>query len=138
MPSDKTTDERAPRALDVLAKARENFHSALVATSEELRGLLDAGSATAEARAERTAAELGAFAVGHIDIERFASFQEAAEPTQRFLQLLARCERCKRLPVPLVALAVTLEAVILIFRAVEIKAVPLTGSEMYVYSKPLV
>ena len=80
MPSDKTTDERASRALDVLAKAREDFHSALVATSEELRGLLDAGSATAEARAERTAAELGAFAVGHIDIERFASFEETGEP----------------------------------------------------------
>jgi len=44
------------------------------------------------------------------------------------LQLLARFERCKRFPVPLVALAVTLEAVMLIFRAVEIKAVPLTGS----------
>ncbi len=44
------------------------------------------------------------------------------------LQLLAKCERCKRFPVPLVALAVTLEAVILIFRAVAIKAVPLTGS----------
>ena len=44
------------------------------------------------------------------------------------LQLLAKCERCKRFPVPLVALAVTLEAVILIFRAVAIKAVPLTGA----------
>ncbi len=44
------------------------------------------------------------------------------------LQLLTKCERCKRFPVPLVALAVSLEAVILIFRAVEIKAVPLTGS----------
>ncbi|MHC4356304.1 MAG: hypothetical protein ACYS0H_26675, partial [Planctomycetota bacterium] len=44
------------------------------------------------------------------------------------LQLLARGERFKRFPVPLVALAVTLEAVMLIFRAVEIKAVPLTGS----------
>lgn len=80
MPSDKTTDERASRALEIIGKAYENFHSALVATSEELRGLLEAGSATAEARAERTAAELGAFAVGHIDIERFASFQATGEP----------------------------------------------------------
>ena len=46
MPSDKTTDERASRAQEVLAKAREDFHSALVATSEELRGLLDAGGAS--------------------------------------------------------------------------------------------
>ena len=80
MPSDKTTDERASRALEALEKAREDFQSVLVATSEELRGLLDAGSATAEARAERTAAELGAFAVGHIDIERFAAFEETGEP----------------------------------------------------------
>jgi len=80
MPSDKPTDERAATALQVLEKAREDYHSALVATSEELRGMLDAGSATAEARAERTAAELGAFAVGHIDIERFASFEETGEP----------------------------------------------------------
>jgi len=80
MPSDKTTDERASRAQEVLAKAREDFHSALVATSEELRGLLDAGGASEEVRAERTAAELGSFAVGRIDIERFASFEETGEP----------------------------------------------------------
>lgn len=43
-------------------------------------------------------------------------------------QLLAKGEKFKRFLVPLVALAVTLEAVILIFRAVAIKAVPLTGS----------
>ncbi len=80
MPSDKTTDERASGALAVLEKAREDFQSALVATSEELRGLLDAGSATAGARAERTAAELGAFAVGHIDIEKFAAFEQTGKP----------------------------------------------------------
>jgi len=81
MPSKKDkTDDRASRALEALATTRESFHSALVATSEELRGLLDAGSASEEARAERTAAELGSFAVGHIDIERFASFQETGEP----------------------------------------------------------
>ncbi len=80
MPSDKTTDEHVKRVMDVLTRAREDFHSALVATAEELRGMLDAGSATAEAHAERTAAELGAFAVGHIDIERFASFQESGAP----------------------------------------------------------
>jgi ABC-type transport system involved in cytochrome c biogenesis permease subunit len=43
------------------------------------------------------------------------------------LQLLAGGEKYKRFLLPLVALAVTLEAVILIFRAVAIKAVPLTG-----------
>lgn len=44
------------------------------------------------------------------------------------LQLLSGKEKCRRLLLPLVSLAVTLEAVILIFRAIAIKAVPLTGS----------
>lgn len=79
MPSDKKTDERTGRALEVLAKARQDFHAALVVTSEELRGMIDAGSASAEARAERTAAELGAFAVGHIDIEKFTSLRGAGQ-----------------------------------------------------------
>ena len=43
------------------------------------------------------------------------------------LQLRARGERYRRFLLPLVSLAVTLEAVILIFRAVAIGAVPLTG-----------
>ena len=43
------------------------------------------------------------------------------------LQLPAGGEKYKRFILPLVSLAVTLEAVMLIFRAVAIKAVPLTG-----------
>jgi ABC-type uncharacterized transport system permease subunit len=43
------------------------------------------------------------------------------------LQLPAGGEKYKRFLLPLISLAVTLEAVMLIFRAVEIKAVPLTG-----------
>ncbi len=43
------------------------------------------------------------------------------------LQLRDRGEKHKRLLLPLVCLAITLEAVLLIFRAVAIKAVPLTG-----------
>ena len=43
------------------------------------------------------------------------------------LQLLSGGEKYKRFLLPLVSLAVTLEAVILIFRAVAIKAIPLTG-----------
>ena len=43
------------------------------------------------------------------------------------LQLLAGGDKYKRFLLPLVSLAVILEAVILIFRAVAIKAVPLTG-----------
>lgn len=43
------------------------------------------------------------------------------------LQLLRQSEKLRRSLFALVSLAVTLEAVILIFRAIEIKAVPLTG-----------
>jgi ABC-type uncharacterized transport system permease subunit len=43
------------------------------------------------------------------------------------LQLRPRGEKYSRFLLPLVSLAVTLEAVILIFRAIAIKAVPLTG-----------
>jgi len=43
------------------------------------------------------------------------------------LQLLAGAEKCRRFLLPLISLAVTLEAVLLILRAVELKAVPLTG-----------
>lgn len=43
------------------------------------------------------------------------------------LQLLSGGEKYRRFLLPIVSLAVTLEAVILIYRAVAIKAVPLTG-----------
>ncbi|UCC97807.1 MAG: cytochrome c biogenesis protein CcsA [Phycisphaerales bacterium] len=43
------------------------------------------------------------------------------------LQLRSRGEKYRRFLLPLVSLALTLEAVILVFRAVTIKAVPLTG-----------
>jgi hypothetical protein len=84
MPSDITPDERTSGALGVLAKAREVYHSALVATAEEVRSMLASRSVTAEAHAERTAAELGAFAVGHIDIDRFASLQTTGEPIPEY------------------------------------------------------
>ena len=50
-----------------------------------------------------------------------------AAGTVGFLQLLSGGEKYKRFLLPLVSLAVTLEAVILVFRAVAIKGVPLTG-----------
>ncbi len=43
------------------------------------------------------------------------------------LQLLAGGQKYKRFLSPLISLAVALEAVVLIFRAVELKAIPLTG-----------
>lgn len=50
-----------------------------------------------------------------------------AATTAGVLQLRTGGEKYKRFLLPLVSLAVTLEAVILIFRAVAIKAIPLTG-----------
>ena len=44
------------------------------------------------------------------------------------VQLRVRSDKAKRLLVPLVALALTLETVIMVFRAVAIKSFPLTGS----------
>ncbi len=55
----------------------------------------------------------------------FATYLAAA--VVGVLQLRQRGEKYSRFLLPLVSLAVTLEAVILIFRAVAIKAVPLTG-----------
>jgi len=52
----------------------------------------------------------------------------AAAAVAGILQLLAGKEKFRRLLLPFVSLAVTLEAVVLIFRAIAIKAVPLTGS----------
>lgn len=43
------------------------------------------------------------------------------------LQLLPRGEKSRRFLLPLVSLAVVLEAIMLVFRAITIKAVPLTG-----------
>ena len=80
MPSEQSIEARVAGALEAIEPARQSFHSALVATFQELKAMLDAGSSTAEERAERTAAELGAFAVGHIDVEKFASLQQTGEP----------------------------------------------------------
>lgn len=51
----------------------------------------------------------------------------SAAGTAGVLQLLSGGEKYKRFLLPLVSLAVTLEAVVLFFRAVAIKGVPLTG-----------
>jgi hypothetical protein len=78
MPSDNT-DELARQALEALSGPRESFHSALVATLEQVRGLLDARAGSEEERTARATAELGAFAAGRIDIERFSSLSDPGE-----------------------------------------------------------
>jgi hypothetical protein len=95
MPSDKTTDERVGRAMDALANVREEYRSALVATNEELRGILESATGVVgEAKAVRTAAELGEFAAGRIDVERFSAFEESGTPVEQ--STAARLEAAAR------------------------------------------
>jgi hypothetical protein len=67
------SDERTRDALAAVAAARDDYRSALVGTADQLRGLLLAQSGGPDAGLDRAAAELGNFAAGHIDVERFAS-----------------------------------------------------------------
>ncbi len=69
MPSDEITTD----ALAAVAAARDDYRSALVGTVDQLRGLLLAQSGQPDAAGQRAASELGSFAAGHIDAERFAS-----------------------------------------------------------------
>jgi hypothetical protein len=73
MPSEETTRE----ALAAVAAARDDYRSALVGTADQLRGLLLAQSGNGDENLDRAASELGSFAAGHIDVERFASLFQA-------------------------------------------------------------
>ncbi len=73
------SDERTRDALAAVAGARDDFRSALVGTVDQLRGLLLAQSGEPDAELNRATAELGNFAAGHIDVERFASLFKAEQ-----------------------------------------------------------
>lgn len=65
-------DELRRRAMEALAERRESYHSAVATAGDEVRSLMDAHRAPAtDTRGERAAAELGVFAAGRIDTERF-------------------------------------------------------------------
>ncbi len=66
-------DELRRRALDALEDRREAYHSAVATAVDEVRSLLDAQKAPTGGKGSRAAAELGAFAAGRIDPERFGS-----------------------------------------------------------------
>ncbi len=87
------SDDRAKEVFAALAPARTAFRSAVTAAAEELRSMLEQHAVPRNGRAERIGAELGAFAAGRIDEERFAAlladgdvFDDAA---------LARLERSR-------------------------------------------
>lgn len=75
MPSDtkNPAGALALKALEALAPRVEAFRSAVAAAEEEIRTYVTQRRGVAEYRGEQTLVELGPFAVGRIDPERFAT-----------------------------------------------------------------
>lgn len=73
------SEDQIRDALAAVTAAREDYRSALVGTADQLRGLLLAHGGEPDAGLDRAAAELGNFASGHIDVERFASLVASDE-----------------------------------------------------------
>ncbi len=72
-------DELKRRALAALGPRREVYHSAVATAVDEVRSLLETQKPRRNGKGERIAAELGQFAAGRIDVERFASVLEDQE-----------------------------------------------------------
>lgn len=66
------SDDLVEQAMAAVAPQRQAFRSALALTIDEVRSRLDAGSGGEDQAGPRTGAELGPFASGRIDPERFA------------------------------------------------------------------
>lgn len=65
-------DELRRSALETIAARRESYHSAVATAVDEVRSLLEANRAPSNGKkGARAAAELGVFAAGRIDTERF-------------------------------------------------------------------
>lgn len=76
MPSDETmgaAGDLALRALDALAPRVDAYHSAVATAEEEIRTWVTQRRGASEYRAEQALVELGPFALGRIDAERFAT-----------------------------------------------------------------
>jgi len=76
MPSDKkmvVSSELALKALEALGPRVEAFHSAVATAEEEIRTYVTHRRGVSEYRAEQALVELGPFAVGRIDAEKFAT-----------------------------------------------------------------
>jgi len=76
MPSDRkkvASGDLALKALEALGPRVEAFHSAVATAEEEIRSFVSQRRGASEHRAERAAAELGPFAAGRIDAEKFAT-----------------------------------------------------------------
>ena len=86
----------ADAALAAVARQSEAFRSALALTLDQVRNELDVRAAREDGTGARAAAELGRFAAGRIDPERFAALTSASlseddswlEPARRALETL--------------------------------------------------
>lgn len=87
------SDARTPQALDALAEHRTRYRSAVAAAHDQMAGYLVAHRARTHGRAQTAAKELGRFAAGRIDAERFgALFTEShaltVDTTERVERLI--------------------------------------------------
>ncbi|MEJ2218885.1 MAG: hypothetical protein P8099_20055 [Gemmatimonadota bacterium] len=83
------SDERIDRASEALAGVQGAFHSAVATAADQIRVYLENHRAPANGRAKQVATELGAFASGRIDPDRFSSmFAETDAPDAETLTRL--------------------------------------------------
>ena len=68
------SEDQTRIAVDAIRTRLELYHSAVAATTEQIRGLL---AGTGETPEDQTIA-LGNFASGHVDVERFSAFTRQA------------------------------------------------------------
>ncbi len=82
---------RAPALPEALGGARESFRAAVAAAAEQVRGFIASHSRHGNGASERAARELGPFAAGRIDAQRFAALFNGGEPFDaRALETLGR------------------------------------------------
>ncbi|MFV2006362.1 MAG: hypothetical protein ACC667_02905 [Longimicrobiales bacterium] len=74
------SDERVQQALAAVSGPREAFMSAVKVAVDQVGSYLDANTGVEEAKPERAASELGRFAEGRIDPQRFAALTGVREP----------------------------------------------------------
>jgi hypothetical protein len=77
------SDELARGALEILAGPRARFEETLTLSIEEIRGFLRSHRDPDEDQGERVAHELGAFAQGRIDMDRFAALLQDSQSLDR-------------------------------------------------------
>jgi hypothetical protein len=78
--TEASTDQRLELALKAVERQTKAFRSALVLTMDQVRSRLDAQSARDEGPGKRAAVELGSFATGRIDPDRFAMLTSFSKP----------------------------------------------------------